>query len=206
MNTNVETITKTGDQIRQMVNMFGIIHMLRLKYKEKENYVMVFCNGELYKHYSDATYTLNEFRMPIDLTTLKDTDVFEFVFFKRVNNYHEWIHYTEDNKFKEQRAFENDELLLYSKDPLDHEYPQVKLNPWRSVFPLEFTIDENDNVVLEDERYVDTDLLYTTKNQFRYCFRNIMKIEIIHLLIHISTLESSFIQGINLKWFIFQWN
>lgn len=170
----VETKTYTGKEIREKVDLFGVLHMLLLKYKKKETKVIVFCNGVIYKRYSDLKYSFNEFTLPVDMNELRDSDVFEFVFIKNINNYSELIHYTRDNRFKTQNPFEDDELLLYTRNPQNHKFKdKIKLND-RSWFNVDFEIDEDGNVVI-DEAYEDTDIMYTTKNQFRYTFRVMQK-------------------------------
>ena len=170
----VETKAYTGAEIREKVNFFGILSMLLLKYKQKQTFVMVFCNGYLYQHNSDITYGVNTFDMPIDMRILNDNDRFEFVFFKNINNYSEIIRYTEENRFKEDEAFADDELVLYSRDPGDHGYlGKIKFND-RTWFKVDHTLDENKNVIVDDY-YNGKEILYTTKNQFKYCFRKIQK-------------------------------
>ena len=166
----VETKIYTGKEIRERVDMFGILKMMLLKYKKKDTKVIVFMNGTIYKNYSDLKYSFNEFTLPIDMDELRDSDEFEFVFIKNINNYSELIHYTRENRYKTQRAFEDEELLLYTRNPQNHRFKdQIKLND-RSWFEVPFEIDEEGNVVV-DEAYEDTDIMYTTKNQFRYTFR-----------------------------------
>ena len=162
----------SGKEIKDMVNLRSqVLTMLRMKYKSKETFVMVFYNGKLYKNYSELQYQLSSFTIPIDIDEVDDTDIFEFVFFKGINNYFETIKLTKDNGFKEQRAFEDDELVLYASDPKELKY-NISLSD-RSLYKVAFTIDENGVVIPTDPYYYDKDILYTTKNQFRYCFRNI---------------------------------
>ena len=174
MDSNVETKVFTGKEIRDRVNTFGILHMMLSKYKAKDTRVLIFCNGLLYHRYSYVVYSINHFDIPIDLEVLKDNDVFEIVFLKNINNYSCIIQYTQENKFKEQNPFEDDELLLYTRHPKDYiEHEGIELND-RSWFTVPFTVDDQGNVIV-DEYYNDTNLLYTTKNQFKYCYRMINK-------------------------------
>ena len=174
MNTSVETKIFTGKEIRERCNVFGLLTMLLSKFKAKDTRVLIFCNGLLYHRYSEIVYFINTFQIPIDLKTLKDNDQFEFVFLKNINNYSEIIRYTQENKFKEQNPFEDDMLLLYTRTPKEHEYAgDVEFNE-RSWFEVPFTVDEQGNVIV-DEFYDNTELLYTAKNQFKYCYRNIQK-------------------------------
>ena len=185
MTNTVETKSYTGKEIRSKVNLFGILNMLLLKYKEKMTRVLVFCNGLLYKHYSDISYHISSFTMPIDLDELKDDDRFEFVFLKGINNWSEIIRYNNsttpmsfvqrasENK-DEAAPFEVDELLLYSRDPHEHRYKdKVRFNT-RSWFNVPFEVNE-DGAVIVDEYYNNKEILYTTRNQFKYLFRNISK-------------------------------
>lgn len=174
MDSNVETKTYTGKEIRDRVNTFGMLHMMLSKYKSKDTRVLIFCNGLLYHRYSYLVYSINHFDLPVDMEVLKDDDVFEIVFLKNINNYNSIIHYTQKNKFKEQQPFSDDELLLYTRNPKDYvKKSGIELND-RSWFEVPFTIDNQGNVIV-DEYYNDTDLLYTTRNQFKYCYRMINK-------------------------------
>lgn len=174
MDSCVETRVYTGKEIRERLNTFGILHMMLSIYKKKDTRVLVFCNGLLYHRYSYIVYTINHFDLPVDLEVLKDDDVFEIVFLKNINNYSCMIEYTQENKFKEQNPFEDTELLLYTRHPKDYiERNGIELND-RSWFDVPFTIDSEGNVNV-DEFYNGTELLYTTKNQFKYCYRMINK-------------------------------
>lgn len=174
MDSCVETKVYTGKEIKEKLNVHGILNMMLSKYKTKDTRVLIFCNGLLYHRYSYVSYTINHFNIPIDTTTLKDDDVFEIVFLKNINNFSTIINYTQENKFKEQQPFEDDKLLLYTRHPKGYEdRPGIELND-RSWFEVPFTIDEQGNVNV-DEFYDGTDLLYTTKNQFKYCYRLIHK-------------------------------
>lgn len=169
---HIYSIQLTGEKVRELANpVTGLLTMLRMKFKEKETYVVVFYNGLLYKFYTDLQYQLSTFTLPIDLNTLEDSDTFEFVFFKNVNNYAETIKLTRDNRYKTQRAFEDGELLLYAKDPKKLDY-EIELSD-RSMYPVGFSINKLSEVIPDDPYYYDKDLLYTTKNQFRYFFQNI---------------------------------
>lgn len=170
---SIETKEFTGKDIRDRVDSFGILKMLLLKYKKKDTKVIVFCNGNIYSRYSDIKYNMNSFTIPIDMTNLDDKDEFEFVFIKNINNYQEVIRYTEENRFKTQEPFEDDELLLYSQDTTNHIFKDKVVFNDRSWFPVEYEI--KDGEVIIDEQYNDSDILYTTKNRFSYHFRYIQK-------------------------------
>ena len=174
MDSNVETKVYTGKEIRERLNTYGILNMMLSKFKAKDTRVLIFCNGLLYHRYSYISYTINHFNIPIDTESLKDDDVFEIVFLKNINNYSTIINYTQENKFKEQNPFEDDKLLLYTRKSKGYEErPGIELND-RSWFEVPFTVDDQGNVNV-DEYYNNTDLLYTAKNQFKYCYRMIHK-------------------------------
>ena len=169
----IETKSMTGEEIRKKVNNFGVLKMSLLKYKQKTTRVIIFCNGNLYHRYSDIQYTMNSFTIPIDMNTLDDNDEFELVFIKNINNYQEIIRYTEDNKYKTQDPFEDDELALYTQSTDDHFYKDKVMFNDRSWFPVDYEIKKG-NVII-DKKYNNTDILYATKNRFAYYFRNIQE-------------------------------
>ena len=170
--STIECKVYTGKEIASKLKN-SILTMALLDYKDNDTKVMVFCNGEIYKNYSLLKYNLNEFSMLVDTSTLNNRDVFEIVFIKNVNNYSEKIIYTKGNRYKTQKMFSDDELLLYSNNPKGHKYLKHRQMNERSWYPVEYTIKNGDVIV--DDYYVNQELYYTTKNQFKYHHRYIQK-------------------------------
>lgn len=61
------------------------LQMSRWNISNQDNYVMIFKNRELYEHYHTIEYTDISFSVHFG-SDIKDTDVFEFVFFLNANN------------------------------------------------------------------------------------------------------------------------
>ena len=73
-----------------------------------------------------------------------------------------------------EMAFDDDELVMYSRDPKDHRYKgKVTLND-RSWFKIDYELDKNKNIILDDY-YSNKEVMVATKNQFKYCFRKMQK-------------------------------
>ena len=169
--STVKTYQYTGKHMKSIINIrTNRAVMPCLKYKEKETYVVVYKNGLLYERYSDIVYGVNEFSIPIDPEKTDDRDVFEIVYFTMVNNYCERIHIGSTHH-KAVDMFNDGELLLYTNSPKEEMKYDIKLNN-RSWYPVEFDIN-NGSVILKNTDYYNTELLFTTRNQFRYCYRNI---------------------------------
>lgn len=114
--TKVFTKRITGKEIKTMLNPFGYLTMIRIKYGVRDTYVMVFKNGELYDQYSEIKYTLNYFTLPIG--DCDDRDEFEFVYFLDVNNF--YLHNSvlqPGNAAISEYPIEEENLLVYSNDP-----------------------------------------------------------------------------------------
>lgn len=169
----IESKVYTGKEIATKLRGGSILSMALLDYKNNDTKVMIFCNGEIYKNYHLLKYDLDSFSILIDTDSLKNADTFEIVFIKNVNNYSEYITYTKGNRYKTQKMFSDDELLLYTREPKGHKYLKFRELNERSWFPVDYTID-NGNVIVDDY-YINRKLLYTTKNQFKYSYRVIQK-------------------------------
>ena len=80
----------------------------------------------------------------------------------------------EGSKLIKEKVFDDDELAMYSRDPKTHDYRgKIRLNE-RSWFSIDFTVDSDRNITL-DNYYINKEVMIATKNQFKYCFRNIQK-------------------------------
>ena len=84
MNKFYEKIDKTvsrvytGKELKDM-SKNGYVKMSRRVHNTMNNYVMIFCNGEIYDKYNELEYVNKDFVLPVN--TLKDTDTVEILFF-----------------------------------------------------------------------------------------------------------------------------
>lgn len=170
----VETTKMSGKEVLERVDIYGMLKVCLLKYDEKETRVLVFCNGILYKHYSDLTYLNNTFTIPIDVNEVIDSDEFEFVYLKGINNYMEYRIYALDNKLKSDNPLTDEEMVIYTQDTSDNQFTdKVNFNE-RTWYKVDFTVDEDKNIIVDD-KYLNTELLIASKKQFKYYFRRIQE-------------------------------
>ena len=142
----VRTLTYTGEEIKQKLDKNNNLHFLRWKYKKLDTYVIVFKNDILYERYHNARYEANQIIIPV-IDEVDDQDVFEFVFFRFVNNYMCSYTVKEEDNWISCIPFTTDELQITSDFIPDQFYG---LEPEQNTqYKLDFTIEK-----VEDQKFM----------------------------------------------------
>lgn len=122
-----------GSALRHFVSN-GVLKMGRFNWTRRENYVMIFKNGELLNTYNSITYEPLEFKVPIDDFT--DDDKFEIVYILMVNN-RIFPVVCNDSIVTSMYWFDKDEVELWDNRTPDGSYAITGKN---QVYRVPFTI------------------------------------------------------------------
>ena len=142
----VRTLVYTGKEIKEKLDKNNNLNFLRWKYKGLDTFVIVFKNDILYDRYHNASYEANKIKVPV-IDEVNDLDVFEFVFFRFVNNYTCSYTVKEEDNWISCIPFRTDELQITSDFIPDHFY---SLDPiLNTQYKLDYTIEK-----VDDEKYV----------------------------------------------------
>jgi hypothetical protein len=139
----------------------GSITMLKDIYEgdNLESFPIIFYNGMVPAYYKNIKYTQTSFSFKPGTMNYKDT--FEIAYFKKVNN----------NLIKLNIANKGDSSYLNVKDYYIPKEDIVVYSACRgetNLFPINYTIDGNDNIILKNPRYLEAQLYIGSKNQFIY--------------------------------------
>lgn len=142
----VRTLTYTGEEIKKKLDSKSNLNFLRWKYKALDTYVIVFKNDILYERYHNARYEANKIIIPV-LDEVDDQDVFEFVFFRFVNNFMCSYTVKEEDNWISYIPFTTDELQITSDFIPDQFYG---LEPEENTqYKLDYTIEK-----INDQKYM----------------------------------------------------
>lgn len=159
----------TGKEIKNLAKN-GMLRMLRSKHHIYDTYVIIYKNNIVYENYQYLYYKANAWYMPIDAANIKDTDIFEIIYFNRVNNVVFGQNLQEDNRWITRCPFHPSELQITS------DYMQHRLyNPDPSEFtrynvPFTYEQDGKDPhkyiISLEDPIYYEPAMFTPNEDDF----------------------------------------
>lgn len=142
----IRTLTYTGKEIKEKLDSKSNLNFLRWKYKELDTFVIVYKNNELYDRYHNARYEANKIIIPV-LDEVDDQDIFEFVFFRFVNNYICSYTVKEEDNWISCIPFTTDELQITSDFIPDNFYG---LDPTENTqYKLKYTIEK-----INEEKFI----------------------------------------------------
>lgn len=176
--SNVVVRQYTGKELLNLKAKNGYVTMSRRIDGCMDTYLIIFKNGELYRHYSELVYENKNFKFP--LINVLETDNFEFVFFKNVDNrVFNFVFDSGADNYNRiiDSSIDLDNCRLFSSDNnsgnfnLEHR-PQIQ-------FEVEFTANKISKHVVNfrpvDPYYLDKKLSLVSNRQFRYYFTHIQK-------------------------------
>lgn len=144
---------------RKNISTNGFITMLRDIYEGDNNEVfpIIFHNGIIPNYYSSITYTSNTFTFkPPSIST---TDTFEIAYFKNVNNTLIKLDITHKDNLDyldlESFYIPKEDIVVYSSCRGED-----------NLFPINYTIDSTNHIVLSNLNYLEGQLYIGSKNQF----------------------------------------
>lgn len=170
--SHIESSVYTGAGIKEKI-VNNVFTMPRGNHNDPETYVMIHCEGELWKYYNRIRYNTNNFEIPLtaeEIEGIDDNNTFEIVYFSGVNNHFLTVDVTADNNTIENTTIKYDDLMVMTNYIEDHIYDEVNFNK-RSVFPTDYKVDEKTKTI----SFTNTNLYGKTvymaaKTQFKYAY------------------------------------
>ena len=152
----VRTLTYTGKEIKEKLDSKSNLNFLRWKYKYLDTFVIVYKNDELYDRYHNARYEANKIIIPV-LDEVDDQDVFEFVFFRFVNNYMCTYTVKEEDNWVSCIPFNTDDLQITSDFIPDQFYglEPAEFTQYKLDYTIEKINDEKFIIKLGDKSYYE---------------------------------------------------
>lgn len=168
-NSTFDIYRVDGNWILSHLNKDGYLDIPRRRYNEKDGYVVMLVNGELYKYYYTHKYYANRFIVSIQ--DIQKADIIEFFFFKNVCNDILDITVNEDDPYTEyNNRYRNGNMNIF--------YPQTDSQYFK--FPEdgsqnfeikhEFLVNDNgeSKIVFDNPFYYGKKAKLAYNNQFRY--------------------------------------
>ena len=180
MNKFYEKIDKTvsrvytGKELKDM-SKNGYVKMSRRVHNTMNNYVMIFCNGEIYDKYNELEYVNKDFVFPVN--TLKDTDTVEILFFLKVYNetYPIVLASKREDNYLISPTIDMDYCMLFTPQPEELDF-HVEISPHKQ-YEVDFEYKDNENgtymIYPKNPFYYDKRLNMASERQFRYFYTKI---------------------------------
>lgn len=171
--SDIKPLYYTGFEIRKLIDTDGYVSMSRY-YNHLPSDIIIFKNGLLYDKYNMKYLDRSrDYRFPVDILELKDTDIFEILYFTNIENkvYEIYMDSTVgDNTFIIDPDFDITQSKLFCKDGHNKEFQTrtSKYAQYEVGFRSERVDEDKVKFVLEDAWYYDKDLSLVSKREFRY--------------------------------------
>lgn len=170
---DIEVREFSGKTFRELDrDLAGVVLLPRtLDGRMFDNYVMVFVDGKLYKHYDAVKHDEKYVRIPTTGIEIKST--VEIVYFKNIDNRRYNINLSKLDKEPDitDPTLNIDKIQLFYKVPFD---PYYELDVKEEVqYLVPFTIKNGNKFKLSLSYYYGKDLVMACDNQFRYRSFNI---------------------------------
>lgn len=178
--SNVKSVRYTGKHMKSLANEFKRVRMSTRVDGENYNKVIIYHNGDLFYYYNTLEYINKDFRFYLDDSSVKDDDVFEFVFFKKSYNVEKEITFDSggDDHYYIGEDVELDDFTLYSTNLYsEHKFFDVEVSELAQYqIPFEYTLKEDNifEIIPSHSYYYDKDCTLVSNRQFHYQFRKIM--------------------------------
>lgn len=178
MNRYYKKVNKTrtriynGKELKALVKN-GYITMSRRMNGNINNYVMIFHNGELYKHYKELRYINKDFIFPFK--DIKDEDTIEFLYFMDVDNREFPI--VLSSKREDTYYIDDSVDILHTKlftiqpEKLDF---NIEISPHKQYeigFSYDFNNDDTTIIIPDCPFYYDKRLHLVSERQFKYYYK-----------------------------------
>lgn len=173
---NIKMKSFTGKYLKSKQDENGFVTMSRMYDNNPENYIMIFCNGNLYDYYYATVYTHKDFKFPVYY--LKDEDNIEICYLLNINNKEQPIRFysAADNDIKELGNIDIQNYRLYSDILQDPIYDNIITGD--NMFEIEFEYNKLDDnkyeIYPKDNFYYDKNLSLVDNRRFQY-FRTIIQ-------------------------------
>lgn len=169
---NYFNITVDYDWVQSHRDFSGHLSILRRWRNSKDYYIIMMVNGVLYKYYRHHLYNRNKLMIPV--STLKDGDVIELMFFRNVDDYKIHSVVNKDEYYPLSEDYYNSNTMIYCKEvdeTKDHyQFPETGNHH----FPVDFAIvSDKDNtkqkkIVFSNEDFYGKDIVFAPRDTFRY--------------------------------------
>lgn len=180
-----KTISKiyTGAELKKL-SYKGKITMSRRINGNIHNYVMIFHNGSIYKHYFKLEYNHRDFTFPFE--DINDDDTIEILYFLNVDNRDIHIKFgsrLEDRYFLDE-SIELDNMKLFTMQPENLQF-NIEVNPdklYEIGFKYKKEKDGTSIIYPDKPFYYDKRLHLSSKRQFHYV-RHVCNIPIVDFIL-----------------------
>lgn len=168
-----KTLSKiyTGKELR-LLSKKGKINMSRRINNSIHNYVMIFHNGKIYKHYHEITYQDKNFTFPFK--DIKDEDTIELLYFIDVDNRDIRIKFGSrlEDRYYLDKSIDLSNMKLFTMQPENLDF-NIEINPDKQYeigFSYEINNDGTSTLIPDRPFYYDKRLFLSSKRQFRYLY------------------------------------
>lgn len=166
--SNLISVNYTGKEIKDKIDSTGYLKLPRRRVTTYDDYVMVFVNGELYRHYGAIVYENNFFKLPI--RDIEDTDTVELLFFKNVDNtvYKSKISKAESFTILDP-SIDLNKLKIYSQtvDIADYYLEKDERIQYDVDYTIEY-INGKPKIIFASDYFYNRPVTLVSSNQFRY--------------------------------------
>ncbi|MBP5596653.1 MAG: FCD domain-containing protein [Pseudobutyrivibrio sp.] len=165
--TIAEIVTKTGAELREMIDDNHTVRMLRYTARPTDNCVLIFKNGLLYNRYFTIKYQLHTFTFKLYEEFLEDEDIFEFVFYKNIRNtVLEDIPVDDEGYIPyEEATLPASNITILCSEASENRY--TVLDTGYAYYRVDFTV-EGDKLKVTDPFYYGKTVTIITKNHFEH--------------------------------------
>lgn len=168
-NTSLEIWHKKGSWVKAHRDANGYFTIPRRHTRDRDGFIMMLVNGELYKYYYTHTYETNRFICTTQ--DIEDEDDVELLFFKDVKNDILDITVNENDGFtRYSKRYRNDKMYMFHSESNDDYFyfPDDGDQDFNVSYSLEYNSDGDAKIVLDNSFYYGKKMTLAYKNQFRY--------------------------------------
>ena len=165
--TIADIVTKSGAEIKAMIDDKNWVRMVRYTAKPLDNCVIIFKNGLLYNRYNTIKYDLHNFKFKAYIQYIEDNDIFEFVFYKNIKNKFLLEIPVDENGYIPyiESTLPANNITILSDEQENNRYTVADTG--YAYFPLDFTVEGNKLKII-DPFYAGKKVVIVTKNHFEY--------------------------------------
>ena len=185
-NKNIEKKYYTGDELLSLKDNDGYINFSNYRKDNMENYVIIYVNGKLYDYHE--LIIKNNKGTRIKLIDINSDDNIEIVWYYNIDNSNYVanipnIGYEYDG-FKDYIRDNINTLEIFSKSLPYHMYDILESD--NLLYKIEYSLINNKNINFGSEYYYNTNIIISSKRQFRYMRVDITESEVIPSKIDLS--------------------
>lgn len=169
--TNIKSLTYTGEEFKSKVGTDGYVSLSRKQYSEGiEDVIIMFVNHKLYKYMIDVMYTTNTIKVPIFGIT--NDDHVEILMFTKCNNsIYNIVVDSADDEVYTHPDLNLDDCYIMSEECPDATYEVAENKEGRKQYIVDFTYTKSGDkykIKFAKDYYYGKTLALVPKRQFRY--------------------------------------